>query len=988
MPAYSGGNRWVGVLALAPLPVPPPLHQMARMRIEDRTRNQSLIRLEGETIPVDVAHRALSMLSLALGAHGDLPRVTQSLALARSIGHGKGQPESWPKWAQNAVLRYASEPGYFSGSRVYDLKAWGLAFRMAESGRRDRGRSGSSPERKSTTPAVSSSRTTGTRVTRPAIDIVAVNIPEIVDPGRALDDVPVSPDVIKALSGAGWKTVDTLQERWLRLALMHSSYLYERGGDIPVNAFVLRMLGTLGTYWCHLYALEEIRERDPLASAGEQSRAWAEYVGLVVEYLAVRLHVAEAMMLGRGEALTSGQPGRGAGARTAVTWQVLGVLSLLGGFEAVARLAREAYAAAIAQHAPAIDWVQVLSTRLGSALTWTYEQSGPDHQTVFTAVARDNRGRAGTGSATAKSRARSAAAESFIRRYLPDAVPQKTRGRRPAVAATRYSNAGARHEDAIAYLRRLFELPPAAAPLLTQALTHPSWVYEHQALAASANQRDYTALAHLGAAVADALIAYEQVTRVASSTLMPTEDEARVMAPAQGRLWDLFSDLQLESGLLVGPIPNDRALQSIGAGSMQALLGVAWKYQAERLLVRRPRPVHEWSKIPNGILDPSSTLQQMCSEFNISYSIEHMTRGPDHDRKFTCLIHFQDGPRVIVVRGPEGANKTEAKHLASAKALAAVDGTAGHQNRQLANFLLRKQITHCGSADPHRSLLRGWLGVAYITSADIPGFEKWAKDVEILTGPLDEEDLARIRAYYERCILLTRLDTLPRLRSTLSECAEWVRNVKAAIDVRSDSRWLSFRAVVTTLHVITREVGGSLRGTISDWYGSAIGSINVDLSSESLDDDQDDLTATQAAALRAMLDSATETIPQNGRLRIAVYRQDNSVYVTITSPSVDLHPPLNALVRLLDDSVSYFTCVEIEHGWLVEARYVSPVKPTRLSDLGRALEAKSDQRKDLVPLARRAADLVNLIDAARGTDDPNSDHQVQASELLQRKGRI
>jgi hypothetical protein len=108
----------------------------------------------------------------------------------------------------------------------------------------------------------------------------------------------------------------------------------------------------------------------------------------------------------------------------------------------------------------------------------------------------------------------------------------------------------------------------------------------------------------------------------------------------------------------------------------------------------------------------------------------------------------------------------------------------------------------------------------------------------------------------------------------------------------------------------------------------------------------------------------------------------------MTSPSTDLHSTLNPLVRLLDESVSYFTSVQIEHGWLVETRYVSPVEPTRLSDLARALDVTVDQRTDLVPLARRAADLVNLIEAAHGTDDPNSDHQVQASELLQRKGRI
>ena len=38
MPAYSGGNRWVGVLALTSPPAPPPLRRMARQCIAARTR--------------------------------------------------------------------------------------------------------------------------------------------------------------------------------------------------------------------------------------------------------------------------------------------------------------------------------------------------------------------------------------------------------------------------------------------------------------------------------------------------------------------------------------------------------------------------------------------------------------------------------------------------------------------------------------------------------------------------------------------------------------------------------------------------------------------------------------------------------------------------------------------------------------------------------------------------------------------------------------
>ena len=56
----------------------------------------------------------------------------------------------------------------------------------------------------------------------------------------------------------------------------------------------------------------------------------------------------------------------------------------------------------------------------------------------------------------------------------------------------------------------------------------------------------------------------------------------------------------------------------------------------------------------------------------------------------------------------------------------------------------------------------------------------------------------------------------------------------------------------------------------------AVAQIGVDLSSESLRDDRDDLTAAQAAALRALLDAAVRAVVGGSRLQVSVYRQDNS----------------------------------------------------------------------------------------------------------------
>ena len=119
-----------------------------------------------------------------------------------------------------------------------------------------------------------------------------------------------------------------------------------------------------------------------------------------------------------------------------------------------------------------------------------------------------------------------------------------------------------------------------------------------------------------------------------------------------------------------------------------------------------------------------------------------------------------------------------------------------------------------------------------------------------------------------------------------------------------------------------------------------------------------------------------------------MYRQDNSAYVSVTSDSADLQLHLADLIRLLDESVSHITCVKIERGWLIEFRYMSPITATRLGDLGKALETTADERRDLVPLARQATDLLNAIETGKAQGDGGLDHRVRAAGLFRRRGLI
>jgi len=250
------------------------------------------------------------------------------------------------------------------------------------------------------------------------------------------------------------------------------------------------------------------------------------------------------------------------------------------------------------------------------------------------------------------------------------------------------------------------------------------------------------------------------------------------------------------------------------------------------------------------------------------------------------------------------------------------------------------------------------------------------------------DDLARIRAYYDRCLLIARRGSLPLLRSTFTETTDWLQRVGSATEAREDSRWVSLRAVAAALGAMTASVPASVRGLISEWYGAVVGRINVKLSSERFDEDQDDLTAAQAAALRSLLDAASAAVATGGRLQVAVYRQDNSAHVAVSADSADLRSALAELARLLDECISYVDCAQIEQGWLIKVRYMRPITSATLADVGRSVQAAADERKDLLPLARQIADLVNLVETVYAQGDAAMDYQIHAAELSGQRGMI
>ena len=247
MPSYSGGNRWVGVLALTPPPVPPPLHRIARDRIGARSRGSLYIKVRGARVSIETAERALSLFGRALGTYDDLLRQATCFTLTRALRHSKTRPKTWLYWAQNAVLAYADHPQYFE-LKNRNPKEWRLASSRRTEASKDRNQR--TPKKPTSTPTRRNA-TSGTYAppTRPLLNVDVINVtsPVLLDPGGALDDLPLNPGLEKALAEAGWPCNSVLRRRWIKLSVMHASYLYEFQNDIPINSETLRMLDSLGS---------------------------------------------------------------------------------------------------------------------------------------------------------------------------------------------------------------------------------------------------------------------------------------------------------------------------------------------------------------------------------------------------------------------------------------------------------------------------------------------------------------------------------------------------------------------------------------------------------------------------------------------------------------------------------------------------------------------------------------------------------------------
>ncbi|WP_214407390.1 putative dsRNA-binding protein [Pseudonocardia lacus] len=242
----------------------------------------------------------------------------------------------------------------------------------------------------------------------------------LVDLDEALDTIPLRERLVDFFAETGAPLYDDHHlQRWLRAASAHSSYLYEKGLSRIVAPSVLHGLAELAKRHVRAAVLDRYIAANHPAKVGQQSSALAAHERSAWDALAALPAVEDSLHFGKGEAQQLAQ--RPTRSRLAVVQQVIGLAGLVGGHAAVRRLVDRAVTESAAASEPetVADWRTTLDQLVPHEdQVWEWNRSGPDHEPRFEAVLRV-RDWTARGSGPSKKAASRAAAEDFVRRWLP-----------------------------------------------------------------------------------------------------------------------------------------------------------------------------------------------------------------------------------------------------------------------------------------------------------------------------------------------------------------------------------------------------------------------------------------------------------------------------------------------------------------------------------------------------------------------------------------
>ena len=232
-------------------------------------------------------------------------------------------------------------------------------------------------------------------------------------------------------------------------------------------------------------------------------------------------------------------------------------------------------------------------------------------------------------------------------------------------------------------------------PLLSQALIHTSWAYEHHFEMAKYNQQDNQVLAFVGAQAAG----YEDALAAARQAAADPPQAFAFRGLANDGYNSLFRRTDLVSGLLLGAGQASEITEEMGATAFQAIIGAVFiaKSFADSLAACWPQAwASMWQTIASPTpraSDPTTLLQEAASAMRLQTEYEFRRSGPDHASQTQATLVLDSETLRIRTRvtGSSAARKTLAKHEVSAEVLRTLDLLA--QPRPLAESWPRREPT-------------------------------------------------------------------------------------------------------------------------------------------------------------------------------------------------------------------------------------------------------------------------------------------------------
>lgn len=515
---------------------------------------------------------------------------------------------------------------------------------------------------------------------------------------------------------------------WVRWSCLHRSYLYESIPDSPVSAEALDLLATLGRGWIRMALLDRVRaQRGDYKSNSDVSTTLAAD-NQVRSSLGRWVTDNEIAHFGRGEAksLTSGVRST---APETVAMQILGALTMVTASQAPADGLLELMSFEMQDPEP--DWLTVLQSRVKAEPKFTRTETGPDHDKQFTVTVEVN-GRSALATAPSFKVARRLAARSYVQRFLPNAIPATRMAPRQTIRAAQFQKTLPHHDRARQWAQQAFEV--ADPGLMSQALTHRSWVPENRELVERASQRDYGVLATEGSEALTNLVRHHYVLNTLNQTVhVPASS---VTSPALPReiVAELFDRMPVTSGVLCsrGMVVSPDIKEDVA----QAIVGAAWRANGDLLMNRQPVTVAKWIKAFTPPRDPATLLHEYCARhLKSTYSVDFERRGPQHRLEFRATITFEMDQQLRW-RGDWRNSHTAAKHSAADSALNLLLSAPGTQSVNLnedGHELLREmllaelRVVDSANINSSKEITSGRLAVDLLAAGRFSEYSAWAQ---------------------------------------------------------------------------------------------------------------------------------------------------------------------------------------------------------------------------------------------------------------------